>query len=225
LNFQCFLKNFLYWLRFTNFVVFFRADRKRPAIFFDTMNYNDKLIFYDGFPKKGINFVDIMPLIQDRETLECIVSDMAEAVTTENLAVVDARGFFFATPLMLSDKSCVSNIIPVRKKGKLPFAGDDLQQVFIEKEYGKDVVEFRLSDIAAGTPTGDTFEISFMDDILATGGTSLGLARAINNSKVVKDGKEYKVKIKEFIFLIEIDFLEGAKLLEDIAPVKSIIHV
>jgi adenine/guanine phosphoribosyltransferase-like PRPP-binding protein len=117
------------------------------------------------------------------------------------------------------------NIIPIRKKGKLPFAGDDLVQVDIVKEYGKDEVFFRMSDVAAGRPKGDTFEITFFDDILATGGTAKGLAEEFERRTVVIDGKEYGIKITDFVFLVEITDLPGRELLETIAPVKSLIKV
>ena len=93
------------------------------------------------------------------------------------------------------------------------------------KEYGPDHVYFRRSDIAASKPNGDTIEITFFDDILATGGTAKGLAEGLNAQKFTIDGKEYKVKVKEFVFLIEIDGLPGRERLKDIAPVKSLIHV
>lgn len=184
--------------------------------------YTDKLKFYKDFPKEGINFVDIIPFIQDRETFSQIMGDIAAAVTTPNLAAVEARGFLFSTPLLMMD-STVENVIAIRKSGKLPYADDDLQKIAIVKEYGEDVVNYRISDIAAGKPAGDVFEITLFDDILATGGTALGIAQALNACKVVKDGREYGVKVKEFVFLLEIAELEGKKMLEELAPVKSII--
>ena len=95
----------------------------------------------------------------------------------------------------------------------------------IMKEYGPDHVYFRRSDIAASKPEGDTIEITFFDDILATGGTARGLAEGLNAQVVTIDGKEYKVKVKDFVFLVEIDDLPGRSRLEGIAPVKSVIHV
>jgi adenine/guanine phosphoribosyltransferase-like PRPP-binding protein len=93
------------------------------------------------------------------------------------------------------------------------------------KEYGQDHVYFRRSDLAASKPAGDTIEITFFDDILATGGTARGLAEGLNAQTVTIDGKSYKVKVKDFVFLVEIDDLPGRARLEDIAPVKSLIHV
>ena len=93
------------------------------------------------------------------------------------------------------------------------------------KEYGPDHVYFRRSDLAASKLSGDTIEITFFDDILATGGTARGLAQGLNAQTVTVNGKPCKVKVKDFVFLVEIDDLPGRARLEDIAPVKSLIHV
>ena len=126
---------------------------------------------------------------------------------------------------MLYADNAVRNVIPLRKKGKLPFSKGDLVQVEIMKEYGPDHVYFRRSDLAASHPEGDVIELTFFDDILATGGTALGLAKGLNAQTVVIDGKEYPVKVKEFVFLVEIDDLPGRARLEGLAPVKSLVHV
>lgn len=188
------------------------------------MNYLDTIKFYKDFPKEGINFVDIIPLIQDKDVYRSLLADLEKAVTAPSVATVESRGFLFAPALLLSQNK-VSNIIPVRKKGKLPFNEGDLCAVSIEKEYGSDEVFFRYSDIAAGVPENGVFKVALMDDVLATGGTALGIAKALENSKIVKDGKEYGVKVSEFVFLVEIDVLGGAAKLEEIAPVRSIIHL
>ena len=189
------------------------------------MDYKQYLNFYPDFPIKGVNFVDIIPLIQDKALFQQLTKDLAALCTTPNIAAPEARGFLFATPMLFSPDIPVENVIPLRKKGKLPFAKGDLVQVQIMKEYGPDHVYFRVSDIAASKPNGDTIEITFFDDILATGGTARGLAEGLNAQKVTVGGKEYKVKVKDFVFLVEIDDLPGRKRLEDIAPVKSLIHV
>lgn len=188
------------------------------------MNYNEFIKFYPDFPIKGVNFVDIIPFLQDKELFRRLTDDLAKMCTAPNIAAPEARGFLFAAP-MLYAQTHVQNVIPLRKKGKLPFAEGDLVQVEIMKEYGPDHVYFRRSDLAASQPIGDTIEITFFDDILATGGTSLGLAKGLNAQTVTIDGKEYKVKVKDFVFLVEIDDLPGRSRLEGIAPVKSLIHV
>ena len=188
------------------------------------MDYTPYLKFYPNFPIKGVNFVDIIPFLQDKELFRHLTDDLSAMCSAPNVAAPEARGFLFAAP-MLYAQTHIQNVIPLRKKGKLPFAEGDLVQVEIMKEYGPDHVYFRRSDLAASTLTGDTVEITFFDDILATGGTSLGLAQGLNAQTVTIGGKEYRVKVKDFVFLVEIDDLPGRSRLEGIAPVKSLIHV
>lgn len=187
------------------------------------MDYRPYLKYYPNFPKKGVNFVDIIPLIQNKELFRHLVDDLVAMCETPNIAAPEARGFLFATPMLYAQK--VENVITLRKKGKLPFSEGDLMQVEIMKEYGPDHIYFRRSDIAASKPSGDTIELTFFDDILATGGTARGIADKLNSMKIEVEGKEYKVKVKDFVFLVEIDDLPGRSRLEDLGPVKSLIHV
>ena len=69
------------------------------------------------------------------------------------------------------------------------------------------------------------FEVSILDDVLATGGTAKGVAESLQSMTIEKNGKKYGVRIKEFVFLVCIDELEGDKILEKIAPVTSLIHL
>ena len=179
------------------------------------------LKYYKDFPKEGIVFVDIIPFLQNKEVFAKLMAAVGEACTTPNIIAPEARGFLFAAPL-LTTSARVENIVPVRKSGKLPFAEGDLHEVVIEKEYGSDKLYYRLSDIAAGTPTGNYFEVTILDDVLATGGTAEGLAESLQSLKVIRDGKEYGVKVKEFVFIVEIEELGGKSRLERIAPVRSI---
>lgn len=182
------------------------------------------LKFYKDFPKEGIVFVDIIPLLQDKKIFAQLIEKISNRLTAPNIAAPEARGFLFSAPLMLA-KEEVQSIIPIRKSGKLPYNEGDLCDVEIEKEYGSDHLFYRLSDIAAAKADGDEIHISIIDDLLATGGTAEGIAQSMMEQKIVKDDKEYKVVIDEFIFLVELDFLKGAERLEKIAPVKSIIHL
>lgn len=182
------------------------------------------LKYYKDFPKEGIVFVDIIPFLQNKSIFKELIGRVAEATTTPNVIAPEARGFLFAAPL-LTEAAHVENVVPVRKSGKLPFAEGDLQEVLIEKEYGFDKLYYRLSDIAAGKAEGDTIYLTILDDVLATGGTAEGLARSLENESIAVDGKEYKVKVKEFVFIVEIEDLGGAKRLESIAPVRSITKI
>ena len=182
------------------------------------------LKFYKDFPKEGIVFVDIIPWLQDKKIFTQIIDEIGARLTAPNIAAPEARGFLFSAPLMIT-KQEVQTIIPIRKSGKLPYNEGDLCDVEIEKEYGSDHLFYRLSDIAAAKAEGDEIHISILDDLLATGGTAEGVAKSLMEQKIVKDGREYKVVIDEFIFLVELDFLQGAERLEKIAPVKSIVHL
>ena len=188
------------------------------------MNYHDIINHYPDFPKPGIDFIDIIPFLQNKEAFSQLITDIDAATHCPNVATVEARGFLFAAPLLTQSK-LVRNVIPIRKKGKLPFAEGDLHGVEIMKEYGADHVYYRLSDIAAGVPEGDTFYLTFFDDILATGGTACGIAEDLNRQRVTVDGKEYKVKVREFIFLVEFPDLYDHARINSIAPVKSFIHI
>ena len=188
------------------------------------MNYKDVINHYPDFPKPGIDFIDIIPFLSNKEAFKQIVSDIDANVHCPNVVTVEARGFLFAAPLLAQSK-LVQNIVPIRKKGKLPYAEGDLRGVDIVKEYGADKVYYRLSDIAAGKPEGDTIYLTFLDDILATGGTAIGIANALNSEKIHIDGKEYSVKVKEFIFLVEFPDLYDHALIESIAPVKSFLRI
>lgn len=184
----------------------------------------ESLKFYKDFPKEGIVFVDIIPLMQNKEIFRQVIDQIGSFLTAPNVVAPEARGFIFAAPLMVS-KPEVQSVIPIRKSGKLPYNEGDLCDVEIEKEYGFDHLFYRLSDIAAAGAEGDEIHISILDDLLATGGTAEGIARSLMSQKIVKDGKQYKVVVDEFIFVVELDFLKGAERLEKIAPVKSLIHL
>ncbi len=188
------------------------------------LEMKEALKFYKDFPKEGIVFVDIIPLLQDKKIFTQLIAEIGDKLSAPNIAAPEARGFLFSAPLMIA-KPEVESIIPIRKSGKLPYNEGDLCDVEIEKEYGSDHLFYRLSDIAAAKAEGDEIHISILDDLLATGGTAEGIARSMMEQKIVKDGREYKVVIDEFIFLVELDFLKGAERLEKIAPVKSIIHL
>ena len=188
------------------------------------MNYLDIVNHYPDFPKKGIDFIDILPFMHNKEAFKQIIADIDAHTHCPNVATVEARGFLFAAPL-LTQSDRVSNVSLIRKKGKLPYNEGDLRKVEIEKEYGSDQVYYRLSDIAAGVPEGDTFYLTLFDDILATGGTACGIAEALNRETVLLNGREYKVKVKEFLFLVEFPDLYDHERINAIAPVHSFAQV
>ena len=188
-----------------------------------TLEEAKKLIkFYPDWPKEGVNFVDLLPLLSDAKIFSVIVEELGKHVTTPNIAAPEARGFLFAAPLLVTD-SKTHTLITFRKNGKLPAKEGDLQKVSIVKEYGEDSLYFRKSDLENSLVTDGVVEVTILDDILATGGTSIEMAKHLEALTVTKDGVEYPVKVKEFVFLADLSFLHGKELLEEIAPVYSLI--
>ena len=182
--------------------------------------FEEVIKHYPDFPKKGIDFIDVLPFMHSKEAFAAAVKEIDRYCTTANVATVEARGFLFTAPLLCCSDH-VDTVVPIRKKGKLPHDEGDLQKVCIEKEYGGDEVFYRRSDLAACTVTGDTIELTLLDDLLATGGTAVGIAKALNGEVI--DGK--RVVIKEFVFVVELPALGGRKILESIAPVHSLMSL
>jgi len=186
--------------------------------------FEEHLKFYQDFPTPGIKFVDIIPYLQDRKVFAEVTDAVGKLVTAPSVACPEARAFLFAAPLLIADCD-VDNIILFRKRGKLPYTGDDLKTIEIMKEYGSDKLIYRNSDIAAGKAEDGIIHVSIVDDVLATGGTAEGIAKALEATKLVIDGKEYGVKVNEFIFIVELDGLNARDRLSEIAPVYSIARV
>lgn len=175
---------------------------------------------YPDFPKAGIDFIDVLPFLQDKEAFTEAVREIDRLTTAPNVATVEARGFLFAAPLLVMSDH-VRHLVPFRKKGKLPHAGDDLVRVEIMKEYGSDELFYRRSDFAACVPNGEYIDVTLFDDLLATGGTVKGIVDSLQQQVI--DGR--RIRVKEFIFLVELPALGGRKLLESIAPVHSLLSL
>lgn len=182
--------------------------------------FEDVIKHYPDFPKAGIDFIDVLPFLQNKEAFKEAIAEIGRRCTAPNIATVEARGFLFTAPL-LTDSSHVQTIVPIRKKGKLPHAEGDLVRVEIEKEYGSDEVFYRRSDLAACVAEGEFIELTLLDDLLATGGTAQGIAQALNNEVI--NGR--RVRVKEFVFLVELPALKGREVLERIAPVHSLMSL
>jgi len=188
------------------------------------MNYLDVINHFPDFPKKGIDFIDVLPFLTNKEAFNQLIADIDAHTHCPNIITVEARGFLFAAPL-LTRSTMVQKLVAIRKKGKLPFSQGDLRGVEIMKEYGPDHVYYRLSDLASCVPEGDTINLTFFDDILATGGTACGIAEQLNREVVTVGDKQYKVKIKEFLFLVEFPNLYDHDRINAIAPVHSFIQI
>lgn len=148
------------------------------------------------FPKPGILFKDITPILKDSLLCKQIVEEFAvklQNVQIDVVAGIESRGFLFG--LMLANRLGVP-FIPIRKQGKLPFK--KIQQP-CELEYGSAILELHTDAIIAGQ------NVLIHDDLLATGGTVSAATRLI---------KELNGEIAGYAFVISLDFLEGRKNLE-----------
>lgn len=114
------------------------------------------------FPKPGILFRDITPLLSQPQAFREVIRRLAEPFRERGVNVVaaaEARGFIFAGPLALELNAA---LVPIRKPGKLPFEKRSHQY---QLEYGSDTLEIHADSISAGQ------KVLLVDDLLATGGT------------------------------------------------------
>ncbi|MGH9867605.1 MAG: adenine phosphoribosyltransferase [Candidatus Polarisedimenticolia bacterium] len=157
------------------------------------------------FPKKGIIFKDITPMLRDAEAFAASIEALREhhaADRVDAVAAIESRGFVFGGALALK---LGAGFIPIRKAGKLPH--DTLSETYA-LEYGTDTVQIHRDAVSPGD------RILLLDDLLATGGT----ARAAVNL-IRKLGGE----VVGASFLVELDFLGGRRHVEG-TPVHSLIH-
>ncbi len=169
------------------------------------MNLNDYIRDIQDFPKEGIVFKDITPLLKNAEALKYTTEALFNLIDTKEIDKVvgmESRGFIFA-PLLASKLN--AGFVPVRKPGKLP--ADTIQETYA-LEYGTDVLEIHTDSIKKGD------KVLIHDDVLATGGTASAVCKLIETL-----GGE----IVQCNFLLELDFLNGKDKLEKY-KVKSLLH-
>ncbi len=114
------------------------------------------------FPKPGIQFKDITPLLSDPDAFGAVIERLAErygGARIDTIAAAEARGFIFGAPLALR---LHTGFVPIRKPGKLPYATIAMQY---QLEYGTDRLEVHTDAFAPGR------RVLLLDDVLATGGT------------------------------------------------------
>jgi adenine phosphoribosyltransferase len=114
------------------------------------------------YPKQGILFRDITPMLANAEALKAAVEAMARPFAdseVELVAAAEARGFIFAAPLAIQ---LGAGFVPIRKPGKLPY---DLHSFAYDLEYGSDELQVHVDGVRAGQ------KVLIVDDLLATGGT------------------------------------------------------
>ena len=144
------------------------------------------------FPKKDIEFIDIMPLIIQKETFEEIIENFIREISNKNVDYIvapEARGFIIGSAI--ASKLNIG-FIPVRKAGKLPPTTVE-KQFSYEKEYGKDKME--LPKLVGEEYIGK--RIYMIDDIYATGNTMQAMKQAIEDVGGIVVGQGVIMNIKE----------------------------
>jgi adenine phosphoribosyltransferase len=151
------------------------------------------------FPKPGIMFKDITPLLASPRALHIVLDGIAERFIGEHVDVIvgiEARGFIFGGALAARLNA---SFVPVRKPGKLPASVDRVELV---TEYSRDALEMHKGSIREGA------HVVVVDDVLATGGTAMAAAALVN-----KQGGY----VVSYAFVVELSFLGGR---ERLLPVR-----
>ncbi len=151
------------------------------------------------FPKPGIVFKDISPLLADHEGLKAVVGGLVAAgqdhdgrTTVDKVVGIEARGFILAAPVALALQA---GFVPVRKAGKLP---GPTHQVSYDLEYGEAVLEVHQDALRAGE------RVLIVDDVLATGGTIAATRRLVESCGA---------SVGAVAVLMELTFLPGRETL------------
>ncbi len=162
------------------------------------------------FPKPGILFKDITPLLADPRAFHITLDLFAERFIGEHIDAVvgiESRGFIFGGALAARLNA---SFVPVRKPGKLPYKTDS---VAYSLEYGEAVLQMHVDSIKPGA------KVLVVDDLLATGGTAAAAAELTTRQGGVVAG---------FAFVVELDFLGGrlklAEATKGAAGVYSLVH-
>ena len=160
---------------------------------------------YD-FPIEGIVFKDLTTAFINPDCMKFFENQMYELYKDKGITKVigiESRGFIMAP--VLGNKLGVG-FVPVRKKGKLPA---ETIEVSYGKEYGTDIIQLHKDAL------NENDIVLIHDDLLATGGTMKAACELV---------KKFNVKKIYVNFLVELDFLEGAKVFSEDIDVKSLIH-
>ncbi len=156
------------------------------------------------FPKPGIQFKDITPVLADARLFNGCIDLLAanyQAGSVDAVVGIDARGFIFAAAVAARLRT---GFVPIRKKGKLPY---DTHEQSYELEYGSSTVAIHTDAVTAGA------RVLLVDDLLATGGTAAAATQLL---------QKIGANILEIHFLIELGFLHGRDKLQNL-PIKSLV--
>ncbi|ACM61039.1 adenine phosphoribosyltransferase [Caldicellulosiruptor bescii] len=169
------------------------------------MNLKEKFRHVLNFPKEGIDFIDITTVLQDKDAFKYAIDSLVNLVKDLDFELIvgpESRGFIFGAPV-----AYVLNkgLVLVRKKGKLPYKTVSVEY---ELEYGKDVLEMHIDAIKPGQ------KVVIIDDLLATGGTTLS-----NIKLVEKLGGE----VVGIAYLVELTYLGGRENLKGY-DVRSVVQ-
>jgi adenine phosphoribosyltransferase len=157
------------------------------------------------FPKPGILFKDVTPLLADGASFASTIALLAErvqAVKADVVVAIESRGFIFGAPVAAQ---LGLGVVPVRKRGKLPWKTSRVEYAL---EYGTDVLEMHEDALRPGA------RAVIIDDLLATGGTALATAQLC---------KQLGAEVVACCFVIELGFLAGRQRLAPI-PVEALIQ-
>jgi adenine phosphoribosyltransferase len=164
---------------------------------FDTSILTDHVRDIPDFPKPGVTFKDITPLLADAAALSSSVDAIVVSFgrgSIDKVVGIEARGFIIAAPVAYHFNA---GFVPLRKRGKLPY--DTMSEEY-ELEYGTETLEIHADAFDPGD------RVLIVDDVLATGGTAAAAC-----SLVERAGAE----VVGLAFIIELSFLEGAKRISD----------
>lgn len=167
----------------------------------------DNIRSIPDFPKPGIVFKDITPLLGDRYLLELTSRMLAEPFRGQHIdyvAGLESRGFLFGTNLA---QDLHAGFIPIRKPGKLPA---ETASVEFELEYGTDIFEIHKDALKPGST------VLIHDDLMATGGTAKAATQLI---------QKLGGKVAGYSFVMEIEKLNGKQSLDPNVPVRSLLKV
>lgn len=167
------------------------------------VNLCDYIRDIPDFPKPGIVFKDITPLLANGEAFCASISQLARFVPQDIDAIVgiESRGFLFGAGL--SQHGCIG-LVPVRKPGKLPA---DVHSIDYELEYGVDRLEIHRDSLSAG------HRVVIVDDLLATGGTVRATVDLV---------RQLGAEVVACLFVVELTALGGRERVSDV-PVHSLI--
>ena len=160
------------------------------------MNFDAYIRDIPDFPKPGILFKDITPLLAEPTVFRASVEHLAERYGQQKIdaiAAAEARGFLFAAPLALALRV---PLVPLRKPGKLPYRTYSLKY---DLEYGHAELHMHIDAIREGQ------RVLMVDDVLATGGTMAAGCKLVERAGGI---------VVSCAFLVELSFLEGRKKLE-----------